>query len=126
MSEVNRQSNDPAISPYNSLINHGKHQEIAKAAGCVYIPETDEFWDKEKIVQYCVSTLKDEDFVILLSLEKEEMIKYHHSIGRWIRNTFKLWFEDNPTLNGKHPDDVSGEILEGIWETVHLREKIGL
>lgn len=128
MSEINRESDNPIITPYNSLMNHvgGEHKKISDKYGVTYIPETDEFWDKDKIIRYCVYTLRDEDILILLSLTKEEMIQYHHSVGRWIRNTFKLWFVDNPILNGKHPDDVSSEILEGIWETVHLRENIGL
>ena len=62
-------------------------------------------------------TLKEID-----SLEnKESMIKYHHSIGMYIRNNYGLWKADSELcrylleLGFRHPDDMSSAILESFW-----------
>lgn len=35
-------------------------------------------------------------------------------LGRYIRNTYRLWDPDNPQVAGKHPDDLSAEVIERI------------
>ena len=54
------------------------------------------------------------------SKEKEEnLIMFHHGLGRWIRNNFGLW-SDNVELakdcGEMHPDDASGVIIEALWK----------
>jgi hypothetical protein len=68
----------------------------------------------------------DERDRILLLPEASDMIKYHMSIGMWLRNNFGLWWagEYNNIVGNcwlmqdakkKHPDDVSHMVLEEVW-----------
>lgn len=92
-----------------------------------------------------VSTVFDNMGDISISNIKElkdpsEMIQFHHSDGRQIRNMFELWDPNNPLTNSwfvacdtdtneflengvdnhpNHPDAVSFRILVKIWEKVH-------
>lgn len=63
-----------------------------------------------------------------------DMVKYHHSLGMWIRNNWGLWgnsrlkkyFND---LGLRHPDDMSGTILISFWRNfnnkpIKLKEQI--
>ena len=51
----------------------------------------------------------------------ESMIRYHHSLGMWMRNNWGLWggsrlqkyFQDRGVV---HPDDMSGVILEHYYD----------
>jgi hypothetical protein len=57
---------------------------------------------------------------------EEDMVKYHHGLGTWMRNKWGLWkgsrlskwFNDKGI---RHPDDMSGIILDSFWR--HLNEK---
>ncbi len=57
---------------------------------------------------------------------ENDIIKYHHGLGMWIRNNWGLWsgsrlkkyFND---LGIHHPDDMSGIILTSFWR--HLNNK---
>ena len=50
----------------------------------------------------------------------KDMIQYHHGLGMSLRNLWSLWggsrlskyFNDKEIF---HPDNMSGEILEGYW-----------
>lgn len=66
------------------------------------------------------------------ALTAEDMVRYHHSVGRSIRNRFLLWDENNPYTkvdclpnnqgvidDPLFPDQVSHEILKRVWELVH-------
>jgi hypothetical protein len=54
---------------------------------------------------------------------RDSLVKYHGSLGRMIRNEFKMW-EDHWTpniINGvdhspDHPDQRSQRIIEQTWE----------
>lgn len=93
----------------------------------------------EQIVDDIVSKMTDEDKTELSKLEAKDMIKFHHGVGTFIRNEYKLWERNNPLTalwvidnesgNEKfivdgvdhhpcHPDAVSMDILYGIWEIV--------
>ena len=56
----------------------------------------------------------------------------HHLFGRWIRNTYSLWYDNNLTLHWRsnpdgrdmrdgvdyskdHPDAVSADIITEVW-----------
>lgn len=73
---------------------------------------------------------------------KEGLVVYHHSIGQYIRNHFKLWEKEwEPEIRNKngetivvkgkafringdmecdcspnHPDAISSRIIEAVWE----------
>lgn len=53
----------------------------------------------------------------IASLDKDELIKFHHSVGQDIRNAFGLWLDGNPNVL-IHPDDTSMEVLELMWVSV--------
>lgn len=54
-----------------------------------------------------------------------DVIKYHHGLGTFLRNTLGLWsgsvFKDylEGHTNVQHPDDISNYLLRGYW--YHLR-----
>lgn len=64
--------------------------------------------------------------------DKEYLLEHgalsvHHSLGRWIRNNWELWNEENnklkvnlKKLGYEHPDDMSNYIIEQYIE--HLNE----
>lgn len=112
------------VTPYNSSINHSATSEECQHL----IPKEDgAFFTGEQIIEYMVKNMKGEDLVTILGIESEaKMIVFHMSVGRWMRNTFKLWEAAYPHADGMHPDDFSYELLKGIWRAVHLREKIGM
>lgn len=120
------------IMPHNSTRNHTdtvvETEKEAEEAGIKYIPEEDgEYWTAEQILDHMIRNIRSEDIPTILALPKEaDMIRFHSSVGRWIRNTFKLWDLNNPHLDGYHPDEFSFEILKGIWRAIQRREMIGL
>lgn len=65
---------------------------------------------------------KDQDYFFTLGYE-DSLITLHHSFGRWIRNTYRLWdYTHTPEIVGGvdyskyHPDAVSMEILRQAWK----------
>lgn len=91
------------------------------------------FLSPDEIVEVLLSELSYEGrHNILYFNDAENMIAFHHSVGREIRNRFDLWSADNPYTeignestdvycvdNPKHPDEVSHEILKKLWKVVH-------
>lgn len=58
-----------------------------------------------------------------LDCPRENLYKFHHSLGRNIRNEFKLWENEwKPEIvNGvdispDHPDAISMEVITKVWE----------
>lgn len=52
---------------------------------------------------------------------REDLIAYHFSLGRWIRNSFDLWAEDSELLKALgsiDPDDASMVLMEKYWESL--------
>jgi hypothetical protein len=54
---------------------------------------------------------------------KDQLVKFHSTLGRTIRNEFKLWeIEWKPEIrNGvdyspDHPDQLSMRVMEEVWE----------
>ncbi|MEO1887072.1 MAG: DUF6794 domain-containing protein, partial [Methyloprofundus sp.] len=55
-------------------------------------------------------------FLLHLSMAKDDLVLLHFSLGKDIRNAFGL-NGDNAVLLGKRcADDVSGDIIEALWE----------
>ncbi len=59
------------------------------------------------------------------SIKLDWMDQFHHSLGRFLRNSWGLWTEGSPFraylegLGFKHPDDMSGAILRSFWFKRH-------
>lgn len=52
---------------------------------------------------------------------KENLIEYHFSLGRWIRNNFDLWAENSAlleALGSTHPDHASKVLIERYWRSL--------
>jgi hypothetical protein len=65
----------------------------------------------------------DENKKMFLETPKEKLISYHTTLGRSIRNEFKLWDREwKPDVrNGvdyspDHPDQISMRVIHGVWE----------
>ena len=51
------------------------------------------------------------------------LVEYHHTLGRHIRNKYKLWtYKHEPEIidgvdhSPFHPDNISGKIIEEVWK----------
>ena len=61
------------------------------------------------------------DKQILKNTPFGDLIQYHHNVGNWIRNNYKLWDANNPYVDtkdsygDKFPDQVSQRIIETCW-----------
>ncbi len=58
-----------------------------------------------------------------LNTPKSSLIKYHSSLGRDIRNEFKLWenywkpdIRDGVDHSPEHPEQLSMTVIETVWE----------
>jgi len=64
--------------------------------------------------------LGPEGQIELRSVVREDLVTTHHSLGRWIRNTWGLW-KDGPLMSHMkelgftHPDDMSSSIIKEYW-----------
>ena len=74
-----------------------------------------------------IKQVKDEapeDFKqLLITLTKQDLISFHHTLGRHIRNAHGLWelghepvIEDGIDVSKNHPDNISMRIIEAIWQ----------
>jgi hypothetical protein len=73
---------------------------------------------------------EDQTEFFLAPIHGESLIRFHHSLGRYIRNKYNLWeLKWNPVLvNGVdhspyHPDAVSQTIVEEVWKRGIYKDK---
>lgn len=79
----------------------------------------------EKVVEWFFETPVEEQQAFL-NCNRNDLVMYHHSLGRNIRNEFELWtIEWEPELidgvdhSPYHPDAVSMTIIEEVWDKLH-------
>lgn len=71
----------------------------------------------------------------LLLKEQDAIAEAHFSVGRWLRNEWKLWKQEGKlfdwfdSLGLKHPDDMSGVILTSYYrykknQPIRLEEQV--
>ncbi len=78
------------------------------------------FLSPSTIVQQLLSSLSNADRISLKNIQREDLIQFHHTTGRWIRNKYNLWDEANPyTDENNHPDDISQQIIEELYDLLH-------
>jgi len=80
----------------------------------------------EKAIDILKVVLTDEQISDISQKNKDDLISYHFSIGRWIRNNFGLWNDHSDLRNelgGGHPDDASTVLLEKLWESLKLDDE---
>lgn len=71
--------------------------------------------------EICKKVKLPKDMLVhLASLEENELILTHHTIGQYIRNEYKLWNKEVIDSAGDimHPDEVSSFIIRHIWNTL--------
>jgi len=76
----------------------------------------------KKAVEALEKCLGSEDKKRIKKCTKEELVSLHHSLGRFIRNTFGLWGSNEKLLNDckkSHPDDASMVIIEHLWKKLN-------
>jgi len=66
------------------------------------------------------------DQIEIMNMPKEKLCRFHHGLGRWIRNNWELWKGGPMTkyfneLGIHHADDMSGIIIESFWH--HLKNE---
>lgn len=78
----------------------------------------------EEAIKELDKELLDEDKDYLL---EHGALSVHHSLGRWIRNTWELWDDEGNELKTSlkklgysHPDDMSNYIIEKYFEYLKL------
>jgi len=86
-----------------------------------YIPK-----DLDECLVQLEKLLKPENIEKMRSGTEKDMIQYHFSLGRWMRNNWGLWGGSRlakwfNTQGIEHPDDMSGIILNSFWR--HLNNK---
>lgn len=61
-----------------------------------------------------------------LSTPRDRLVKYHSSLGRDIRNEFKLWdsywspnIVDGVDCSPSHPNQVSMRVIEAAWDLLN-------
>jgi len=74
-----------------------------------------------------LSQEQKDEWGLLECQEEDELIKYHHDLGRNIRNGFDLWsyawepdLVDGVDMSPEHPDAISMEVIRELW--FHLKE----
>lgn len=45
-----------------------------------------------------------------------DIVMYHNTLGRHIRNKYDMWGKNKPP-NGIHPDDYSMDVIELVWRS---------
>lgn len=83
---------------------------------------------EQSIAEEVFAQLDESDIEYLGQISSSELPLFHNSVGRNIRNEYRLWHEDCPLtdnnvqlvdgvdMNPKHPDAVSMRIIEAIWK----------
>lgn len=70
------------------------------------------------MVRERIEALNEEDIRTLRSTRENRLVLFHHTMGRYLRNSYGLWNPANPYLRGRHPDDLSAAIILAVWRHV--------
>ena len=64
-----------------------------------------------------------ENFDAFVDIIESDLIGYHNTLGRSIRNTFDLWstkwepeIKDGVDCSPNHPDQISMRVIEEVWK----------
>jgi len=72
---------------------------------------------KPKNLLDCIKLLLKEDFGKFKDCDEKDILYYHHTTGRKIRNDYDIWNKESElhkwfnSIGINHPDDMSGIIL---------------
>lgn len=88
-------------------------------------PRPAKYLSEDEIVNELVYGLSKQEVALLLEIPFDDLIGLHHSVGRQIRNQYKLWDCRNPYVETEHetspshPDQMSQRIIEKVWREIH-------
>lgn len=77
--------------------------------------------ENEIVIDLLLYKFSEQDKRTLKSMQFEDLIKLHFSLGMEIRNRYHLWSKSNPYVDGNdpegpnHPDQMSMRIIETCW-----------
>ncbi len=80
-------------------------------------------------VDLLVSILPLKDRTIIASMDENDLIDLHFSLGSYIRNEFGLWFGNRQLLDDcrtvsmdqyLHPDQAAGVIIKELWKRLRM------
>ncbi len=77
-------------------------------------------------VTILLSEMSGRDKLILRNTKKEDLILFHLTWGEEIRTKFSLWSGNDGLIKdakANHPDSVSLEIMETMWEELQKQLK---
>ena len=85
-----------------------------------------DFHTLESVVSDMLNRMSNESIQVLRETEKKDLIGYLHTVGRFIRNEYKMWHNTEliKDCDADHPDDASMIIIETIWEHVNHEQSI--
>ena len=70
----------------------------------------------KEVYDEIMETWTGDDLRRFFTCNPRDLVQYHHTLGRYIRNKYDLWGTNMPE-NGQHPDDYSMEVIELVWRT---------
>ena len=80
------------------------------------------------VVSRIVVRLDEESKAVLRRMKQRDLIQFHDSWGRDIRNEYKLWFNEKlrrscaqqcNEAGDMDPEGASGVIMNGVWRAVN-------
>jgi len=75
------------------------------------------FLSEEEIIDDLLhNVISDYEQAMISITDYDSLIRYHMTLGMFIRNKYNLWDSNNPLIINKHPDDVSFEIIQSLWK----------
>lgn len=109
------------VFPLACFAQDATTQATPKQEQGIYIPK-----DLEECFIELKKMLSSEELEEFKNKEEKDVVSYHHSLGRWIRNNWGLWSESRlvkyfNSIGINHPDDMSGIILDSFYR--HLNNK---
>lgn len=90
---------------------------LAEVATC-----SDYQWTVDEVADASIECLDSEEIENLKLKGEADLIRLHHTFGRWIRNTFLLWYNKNlvyPENVEVHPDSFSMEVIRSIHKKIN-------
>jgi len=81
----------------------------------------------DEAVALLTAKLSDKEVKILCQIKEDELIRYHMTLGAYIRNSFALWGSNKDLLRSAcgdkscHPDDASMIIIQHLWKSLQGR-----
>ena len=77
-----------------------------------------------EIMEAILKDMSEADKATIIDTEEDDLIQFHNSWGRSIRNGNNLWHDKAlvKELGAEHPDDASMIIIKAVWKTLQDSE----